>query len=167
MQPITETRIRSSFINASRKEVKDMTLPERFGALTDDDWQELDYLGWRDPKFAKRAYAVLPRANGELVAVLLKPADAAPRSRAMCNWCRDVRLPNDAVFWSARRVGDAGRRGATVGTLICRDFECSRNVRNDPPPAYEGFDVAAERARRIEQLRLRAAGFAEMLIAGK
>lgn len=144
-----------------------MALPERFELLTEADWDALDYFGWRDPKFPKRAYVLLPRLNDEPVTIALKQADATPRSRAMCNWCRDVRLPNDVVFWSAKRVGDAGRRGNTVGNLICRDFECSRNVRNDPPPAYEGFDVAAARERRIADLQMRVAGFAEMLIAGR
>ncbi|UOQ56975.1 FBP domain-containing protein [Leucobacter allii] len=167
MHPLTESDIRSSFINASRKEVADLTLPEGFDALREADWRALDYLGWRDPKFARRAYVLLPRPDGAPVGVALRQAEAAPRSRAMCNWCRDVRLPNDVVFWSARRAGPAGRRGGTVGTLVCRDFECSRNVRNDPPPAYEGYDVAAARARRIEELRLKAAGFADMLLTGR
>ncbi len=167
MQPLTETFIRSSFVNASRKEVKEVTFTDGFEALTEADWASLDFLGWRDPKFVRRAYVVLPRLDGDPVGVMLKQAEASPRSRAMCNWCQDVRLPNDVVFWSAKRVGDAGRRGATVGTLICRDFECSRNVRNDPPPAYEGYDVAAARVKRIDDLRLKVAAFAEMLIAGR
>lgn len=167
MHSATETLIRASFINASRKEVKDMTLPTHFGDLTEADWLKLDYYGWRDPKFPKRGYVLLPRIDADPVAVAFKQADAAPRSRAMCNWCRDVRLPNDVVFWSAKRVGDAGRRGNSVGTLVCRDFECSQNVRNDPPPAYEGFDTAAARTRRIEDLQLRVASFADMLVAGR
>lgn len=167
MQPLTESFIRASFVNASRKEVKDLSLPLTFEHLAEADWQRLDYLGWRDPKFARRAYVVLPRLDGDPIGVSLRQAEASPRSRAMCNWCRDVRLPNDVVFWSAKRVGDAGRRGATVGTLICRDFECSQNVRNDPPPAYEGYDVAAARVKRIDDLQMRAMGFAEMLLAGR
>ncbi len=164
MLPLNESIIRSSFVNASRKEAKDAVLPDFLDAVA---WDALDFLGWRDPKFAKRAYVVLPSLDGDPVGVVLRQADAAPRSRAMCSWCRDVRLPNDVVFWSARRVGDAGRRGATVGTLICRDFECSHNVRNDPPPAYEGYDVAAARAQRIDELRLKVAGFADMLVTGR
>ncbi|KKI22465.1 MULTISPECIES: FBP domain-containing protein [unclassified Leucobacter] len=164
MLPLNESTIRSSFVNASRKEAKDAVLPDFLDAVA---WDALDFLGWRDPKFAKRAYVVLPSLDGDPVGVVLRQADAAPRSRAMCSWCRDVRLPNDVVFWSARRVGDAGRRGATVGTLICRDFECSHNVRNDPPPAYEGYDVAAARVQRIDELRLKVAGFADMLVTGR
>lgn len=161
---LTESLIRSSFVNASRKEVKDMTLPD---TLDITQWESFDYYGWRDPKFAKRAYIVLPSLDGNLTGIMLRQADAAPRSRAMCNWCCDVRLPNDVMFWSARRVGEAGRRGATVGTLMCGNFECSHNVRNDPPPAYEGYDVVAARIQRIDTLRLKAASFADMLVSGR
>lgn len=144
-----------------------MSLPDGFGDLDASDWEALDFLGWRDPKFDRRAYVVLPRLDGDPVGIALKQAEASPRSRAMCGWCRDIRLPNDVVFWSAKRAGDAGRRGATVGTLICREFQCSRNVRNDPPPAYEGYDVAAARAKRLDDLRLKVAGFADMLVTGR
>lgn len=167
MQPLTEPFIRSSFINTSRREVKELSLPGNFSELTEARWAELDFFGWRDPKFARRAYVLLPQLDGDCVGVCLTQAEGAPRSRAMCNWCQDVRLPNEVVFWSAKRVGDAGRRGNTVGTLACRDFQCSRNVRNDPPAAYEGYDTAAARVRRIDTLRLKVAGFADMLITGR
>ncbi|HIY67268.1 MAG TPA: FBP domain-containing protein [Candidatus Agrococcus pullicola] len=167
MQSLTESFIRASFVNASRKEVKDMRLPGFFEELQEPDWPDLDFLGWRDPKLPRRGYTVLPRLDNDPVGIVLKQAEASPRSRAMCNWCRDVRLPNEVVFWSAKRAGSAGRRGNTVGTLICRDFECSRNVRNDPPPAYEGYDVAAARVRRIEELQLKIAAFAELLTSDR
>ena len=64
------------------------------------------------------------------------------------------------MFYSAKRSGPAGRNGNTVGTLVCQDFQARRNVRKTPPLAYEGFDVEAARLRRIEDLQLRAAGFA-------
>jgi hypothetical protein len=157
MLPISEKTIRASFVNASRKETSDLTLPADFETL---DWDALDFLGWRDPKSARRAYVVVPTLEGELVGVLFRQAEASPRSRAQCSWCQDVKLPNDVVFYSAKRSGPAGRNGNTVGTLVCQDFQCSANVRKTPPLAYEGFDVEAARLRRIEDLQLRAAGFA-------
>ena len=167
MQPLDESFIRSSFINASRQEVDEMTLPPNFALLAETDWDALDYLGWRDPKFARRAYVVLPRPGGDPVGVVFRQAGALPRSRMMCNWCRDFQLPNEVVFWSARRAGDDGQSNSTVGVFVCSDFHCSHNVRNDPPPAYTGFDVAGSRARRIDGLRSKVAGFAEMLISGR
>ncbi|MBT2502089.1 FBP domain-containing protein [Curtobacterium sp. ISL-83] len=157
MLPITEKTLRTSFVNASRKEIGDLTLPGGFDTI---DWDGLDYLGWRDPKTARRGYAVVPTLDGDLIGILFRQAEASPRSRAQCSWCQDVKLPNDVVFWSAKRSGPAGRNGNTVGTLVCQDFQCSRNVRKTPPLAYEGYDVEAARSRRIEDLQLRAASFA-------
>ncbi len=156
MRPLTEKAIRESFVNASRKEVSDLTLPEGFG---DIDWDRLDYLGWRDRKIARRAYVVVPSADG-IVGILLKRAEATPRARAQCSWCQDVQLPNDVVLYAAKRSGQAGRNGNTVGTFVCADFECSSNVRKLPPLAYVGFDRDAAREVRIASLQVRAAGFA-------
>ena len=157
MLAITEKSLRTSFVNASRKEVGDLSLPSDFETI---DWDQLDYLGWRDPKIGRRAYVVVPSLDGDLIGILLRQADASPRSRAQCSWCQDVKLPNDVVLFTARRSGKAGRNGNTVGTLICEDFQCSRNVRMTPPLAYEGFDVEAARQKRIDGLQLRAAAFA-------
>ena len=157
MLPISETTIRASFVNASRKETSDITLPADLDTLS---WDDLDYLGWRDPKIGRRAYAVVPTLEGDLVGILFRQAEASSRARAQCSWCQDVKLPNDVVFYSAKRSGKAGRNGNTVGTLVCQEFQCSRNVRKLPPPAYEGCDVEAARLRRIEDLQLRAASFA-------
>lgn len=157
MLAITEKSLRASFVNASRKEVGDLSLPSDFETI---DWDQLDYLGWRDPKIGRRAYVVVPSLDGDLIGILLRQADASPRSRAQCSWCQDVKLPNDVVLFTARRSGKAGRNGNTVGTLICEDFQCSRNVRMTPPLAYEGFDVEAARQKRIDGLQLRTAAFA-------
>jgi hypothetical protein len=156
MLPITLEALRASFVNASRRELADMTVPD----LAAVPWDDRTFLGWRDAKTPRRAYVVVPTLDDTLVGIVLKQAEAAPRSRAQCSWCQDVQLPNDVVFWSAKRSGPAGRKGDTVGTLVCRDFECSRNVRTTPPPAYEGYDVDAARLRRMEDLQLRAASFA-------
>ncbi|WP_121370433.1 FBP domain-containing protein [Frondihabitans australicus] len=169
MFPLTEKSVRAAFVNASRKEVSDLTLPPAFDEI---DWSSLDYLGWRDPKMAKRAYLVVPAdptassEEADLVGILLRQAEASPRGRAQCSWCQDVRLPNDVVFFSAKRAGAAGRRGDTVGTLLCDTFQCSQNVRKPPPPAYLGYDVEAAVRERIAELRLRAAGFAENVLGG-
>jgi len=155
MLAVTESTIRASFVNASKKEVSDLSLPENFEQI---DFEKLDYLGWRDRKIARRAYIAVPTDAG-LVCVMLKQAEASPRSRAQCSWCHDVTLPNDVVLYTARRAGAAGRNGNVVGTLICANFECSTNVRKLPPVAYLGFDVEAARIERILTLQIRAADF--------
>lgn len=160
MLPLSEGTLRASFVNTTRKELSDLTPP---AGLPDLDWDRLDLLGWRDPRLPKRAYVVVPTADG-VVGVLLTRAEATPRARAQCSWCQDVRLPNDVVLYSAKRAGAAGRKGDTVGVLVCESFQCSHNVRKPPPVAYLGFDVEAARQERIRTLRARAAGFVGVVL---
>lgn len=160
MFSLDEKTIRGSFINASRKEVSDLTLPDGVEQI---DFDRLDYWGWRDRRIARRAYIVVP-VDGAPVSVMLKQAEASPRTRAQCSWCQDIHLPNDVYLYSARRAGAAGRKGDAVGSLVCADFECSANVRKLPPMAYLGFDAEAARENRILVLRERAASFVSAVL---
>jgi hypothetical protein len=155
MHAFTEKDIRASFVNASLRERNALVLP----SLADVPWDELDYLGWRDPKQPLAGFIVVP-VDDAPVGILLRRTEQRLRTRAQCSWCEDVTLPNEVVFFSARRAGKAGRNGDTVGTLLCERFECSANVRRPVPPAYLGFDVAAARQRRIQTLRTHASTFA-------
>ncbi|MDE0573289.1 FBP domain-containing protein [Demequina sp. B12] len=161
MQPLTENELRASFINASRKEVSDLSLPPNFDSL---DWGRLDYLGWRDTKFDNRAYAVVPGLDGDTVTgIMFRHPGSRPGKRAQCAWCQDITLNSDVVLYAAKRSGKAGRNGDTVGTLLCEDFECSRNVRKPLTAWYEGFDVDAARQEQIDGLHLRMSAFAAEL----
>jgi hypothetical protein len=163
MLPLTEARIRVSFINASRSERTNVLVPTDLEEIA---WDRLDFLGWRDRKLAHVGYVVTELDDGP-VGLILREADTKTRSRPQCSWCNDVELPNDVVLFTAKRVGDAGRRGDTVGTLVCANFECSRNVRKLPPSAYLGFDREAARDRRIEALRENVTNFVSALRDGR
>jgi len=162
MQPLTEKTIRASLVNASLRERKELSLPP----LASLDWDKLDFLGWRDPKFALLGYVIV-ELEGEPTGILVRQADGRTRSRPQCSWCEDITLPNDVVFFSVRRTGPAGRKGDTVGTLVCSNFECSYNVRKAPPVAYLGFDVEAARQQRIRSLGERVRGFVKDVRDGK
>ncbi len=156
MDPLTEKQIRTSFVNCSRREAAQLTLPVD---LADLRWDRLDVLGWIDRKAPLRSYAVVP-VDDEIVGVALRsPERAATRRRAVCAWCEDVYATGDVSLYVAPRAGAAGRKGDTVGTLICTTFECSRNVRRTPTIIEAGQDPAALVQRRIEGLRERSARF--------
>ena len=155
MRPIDERAIRASFINASRKEVSDLTLPVGFA---DIDFDRLDLLGWTDPKAPRRAYVVAWR-DDVLVGALLQRAEQRVLARAQCSWCEDVTLRNDVQMYVARKAGAAGRKGDSVGTLTCADFGCSHNVRILPPLAYQGYDRELARDLRILRLQEHVAAF--------
>ncbi|MEY9852875.1 hypothetical protein ABH923_002553 [Leifsonia sp. EB41] len=161
MLPVNEQQLRSSFVNASQRERKELTLPD----LANTRWDDLDYLGWRDRRNPNQGY-VIAEVDGELVGVLLRKADGGVRSRPQCSWCEDVHLPNEVVFFIAKRAGAAGRNGNTLGTLVCAGFECSANVRKRPPLAYVGFDVEAARLQRMEALREHVTTFVRRVAEG-
>jgi hypothetical protein len=156
MHAFDESAIRGSFINASLRERRSLQLPVPVDEI---DWENIDYLGWRDRKSPNLGYVVAD-IDGRPVGLLMRRAEVRPRTRAQCSWCEDVQLPNDVVLFSTKRAGAAGRKGDTVGTLVCANFECSVNVRRRPALAYVGFDIEAERRRRIAALREHVAAFA-------
>lgn len=161
MNPLTEKQIRASFVNASRRESSQLTLPSD---LADLRWDRLDYLGWVDRKAPLRAYAVVP-VDDTLVGLALRaPEGAASRRRAVCAWCEDVIATDDVSLYVVRRAGAAGRNGDTIGTLICTTFECSKNVRRKPTVVEAGQDPAGLVERRIEGLRERSAKFAREVL---
>jgi hypothetical protein len=160
VHPLTDQQLRASFVNASQRERKELTLPD-LDALR---WDDLDYLGWRDRKNPNLGY-VVAQVDGEPVGALLRRAEGGVRSRPQCSWCEDVHLPNEVVFFIAKRAGAAGRNGNTLGTLVCAGFECSANVRKRPPLAYVGFDVEAARQHRIDALREHVDAFLRRVIA--
>lgn len=165
MNPLTEQQIRTSFVNASKREASQATLPD----LTALPWDRLDYVGWRDRKAPLVAYVVL-ELDGAPVGVLLRAGDekaGRARRKGVCAWCEDVVVSKDVSLYVARRGGASGRNGNTIGTLICTDFLCSQNVRRTPTRTEAGNDESALVTiveRRIAGLQERSARFvAEVL----
>lgn len=160
MDPLTEKQIRASFVNASKREAAQATLPD----LASLDWGRIEYLGWRDRKAPLAAYVVTV-IDARPVGVLLRATDrstATLRTRGVCAWCEDVVVTDDVTLYVARRGGASGRNGNTIGTLICTGFDCSRNVRRPPTFSEVGNDPDAAgllTARRIIGLRERSARF--------
>ena len=163
MLPLIEQQIRASFINASLRERKAITLPENFGSL---DWANLEFLGWRDPKLPLVGYVVTSLGDAH-VGIMFRKAEGKIRNRAQCSWCEDVDLPNDVVFFNAKAGGQAGRDGDTIGMLVCANFECSANVRMMKSLPYIGFDREAEMHRRIAVLQEHVLNFAKRVRDGE
>ncbi|MGY2001940.1 FBP domain-containing protein [Blastococcus sp. SYSU DS1024] len=157
MTPLTENEVRRSFVNCSRGEAKTLTLPTDFGEL---DWGEQVVLGWRDPKAPLRGYLVA-QVDGETVGIAVRAAESRMSSRtaAMCLLCQTAQSGDAVSLFTARRTGDAGRNGNTVGTYICADLQCSRRVRTEIPPWLQERDPAEVVAERAAELHERIAGF--------
>lgn len=166
MHALTEKQIRASFVNATRREASEATLP----SLSELSWDNLDFLGWQDRKAPLSAYVVLD-LDGSTTGVLLR-AGAAPQSgvhrSAICAWCQDVSTAR-ASLHVARRGGAPGREGNSLGTLVCEDFSCSANVRRRPTSIEAGSAVDEIRdalvADRIAGLCERSARFVQEIAA--
>lgn len=164
MDPLTEQQIRAAFVNASKREVNQAVLPD----LDAVDWESLDYLGWQDAKRPKVGYVVLDPGSGPVAVRLTSAAPGARGRKAVCAWCADVVRTGDVSMYVARRGGSRGRKGDTIGTLICTDFGCSANVRRRPTVSEVGSDDPADHenfvARRIAGLQERSARFIAQVV---
>jgi hypothetical protein len=163
MQPLTESDIRNSLVNASAGDGARMTLPGLHEVL----WDQREYLGWRDPKAPHRAYIVQWR-EGEPVGMMLRAADNRMKRgmNAMCSLCQTPRPAGQVSLFSAPRAGEAGRDGNTVGTYICADLACSLTIRIAPPAHDMQPDPAEIVERRIATLQSRLGAFTDNVLAG-
>ncbi|KXO96732.1 Uncharacterised protein [Tsukamurella tyrosinosolvens] len=160
MDPVSQQQIIDAFRGATKSEVKRVTFPQDFDDL---DFAALEFVGWRDRKIPRRAYVSVPTDDG-LVTILLTQAEAKPKAKAMCTWCRDVNITSQAVLFTVRRGGSAGRKGDTIGVLVCEDFRCAANARKLPPAFHKGTDTEQIREQNLADLRRRVNGFvAEVL----
>jgi hypothetical protein len=157
VRPLTEQQVRRSFVNCSRGEAQGLTLPKGFAEL---EWAELDLLGWRDPRAPLRGYVVLD-VDDAPVGIALRAAESRMSSRTavMCLLCQTGQAGDAVSLFTARRTGEAGRNGNTVGTYICADLDCSIRVRTEIPPWLQSRNPAEVVVERAAELRERAEGF--------
>ncbi|OLF14783.1 FBP domain-containing protein [Actinophytocola xanthii] len=120
MRPMTEPEIRASFVNCTKGEAKRLAVPRD---LADRPWNDLDFLGWRDPASPERAYLVAD-AGGATVGVALRRAAPGRRRRVMCSLC--LTTHEDVALMTARK---ARQRENSVGAYMCSDLACSLYLR--------------------------------------
>lgn len=134
MRSLTEQDIRGSFVNCSKGEAKRLFVPRDLGELA---WEDLDFLGWRDPGAPDRTYLVAERTDqGRLVGVALRfqPAQRGYLHRSMCSLCLTTHPRGGVSLMTARRAGAAGREGNSVGAYMCADLACSLYLRGRKVP---------------------------------
>jgi hypothetical protein len=132
MRSLTEQDIRNSFINCSKGEAKRLAIPRDLG---ERPWDDLDFLGWRDPGAPDRSYLVTER-EGRLVGVALRfqPAQRGFLQRSLCSLCLTGHPRGGVSLMTARKAGAAGREGNSVGLYMCTDLACSLYVRGKKVP---------------------------------
>ncbi|HWJ81276.1 MAG TPA: FBP domain-containing protein [Nocardioides sp.] len=147
MSPLTEDQIRSAFVNLSKGAAARVNLPVD---LDERPWDDLDYLGWQDPKAPGRRYLVTDRGD-RLRAIALRPSDGgAGRTRkTMCDLCMTV---GSVGLMVAPRAGRAGQRGDSVGIYICTGLDCSlfaRGIRSNGTIIMEERLTTEQKVERL------------------
>lgn len=136
MRPLTEHDIRTSFINCSKGEAKRLSVPRD---LDQRPWDDLDFLGWRDPGAPDRSHLVTER-RGRLTGVTLRfpSSQRGFLHRSMCSLCLTTHPGGGVSLMTARKAGAAGRDGNSVGLYMCTDLACSLYVRGKKTPEAGG-----------------------------
>lgn len=132
MRALTEQDIRGSFINCTKGEAKRLSVPRD---LDQRPWDDLDFLGWREPGAPDRSYLVT-EDGGRLTGVALRFQPARPGflQRSMCALCLTTHPRGGVSLMTARKAGPAGREGNTVGLYMCTDLACSLYLRGRKAP---------------------------------
>ncbi|HEX9339265.1 MAG TPA: FBP domain-containing protein [Pseudonocardiaceae bacterium] len=163
MRPLAPAEIRASFVNCSQGEARKLSLP---AGLDNVRWDELEFLGWVDPRAVNNAYLVLPRAD-RVVGLSLRAAPP-PRSRlksTMCGLCVTTHAAADVALFSARRAGAAGRDGNTLGIYACGDLGCCQYVRARRKPSVPQPAETITTDERIARLQHKVTRFVDQVLA--
>ncbi|MFC0601511.1 FBP domain-containing protein [Streptomyces palmae] len=136
MRSLTERDIRTSFVNCSKGEAGRLTVPRD---LADSPWDDLDFLGWREPGAPDRSYLVAEREDRLIGVALRYPGrQRSYLHRNLCSLCLTTHPGNGVSLMTARKAGAAGRQGNSAGLYICTDLACSLYVRGKRVPEAAG-----------------------------
>ncbi|MEU3825685.1 FBP domain-containing protein [Streptomyces sp. NPDC029080] len=164
MRPLTEQDIRASFVNCSKGEAKRLAVPRD---LDERPWDDLDFLGWRDPGAPDRSYLVIER-HGRPVGIALRlPASRSGfLHRSMCSACLTTHPGGGVSLMTARKAGPAGREGNSVGLYLCADLACSLYLRGRKvPQSGARFEESLTLAEQTARMRGNLCAFIDKLYA--
>ncbi|MEU6478785.1 FBP domain-containing protein [Streptomyces sp. NPDC047017] len=164
MRSLTEQDIRSSFVNCSKGEAKRLAVPRD---LDERPWDDLDFLGWRDPGAPGRSCLVAERAGRPVGIALRHPSSQRGfLHRSMCSLCLTTHPGGGVSLMTARKAGPAGREGNSVGLYMCTDLACSLYVRGRKvPESGSRFEESLSLEEQIARTRGNLAGFLDRLEA--
>ncbi|MFD0902979.1 FBP domain-containing protein [Actinomadura sediminis] len=167
MRSITERELRSCFVNCSKGDAKRLNLSKDFDQ---SPWDDLDFLGWRDPKAPDRAY-LITETSERLTGIALRIASAPGKARGfnstnLCSFCQTVHLGGGIALMSARRGGEAGKQGNTVGRYLCADLACSLYVRGKKQTLLgDGHGDGVPLEEKVSRIRTNLDAFLAAVVA--
>ncbi|GAA1713999.1 FBP domain-containing protein [Fodinicola feengrottensis] len=160
---MTEKEIRTSFVNCTKGEATRLAVPRD---LAERPWDDLDFLGWRDPASTERAYLVTESGDG-LVGVALRAArPTGQRRQSMCSLCLTSHSGGGVSLMTARKAGRNGQQGNSVGSYVCSDLACSLYLRGKKPVGPGGrLNESLSLAEKVERTMSNLTGFLDRVTA--
>ncbi|MEU6546917.1 FBP domain-containing protein [Streptomyces sp. NPDC046859] len=164
MRSLTEAEIRDAFVNCSKGEAKRLSVPRD---LDERPWDDLDFLGWREPGAPDRSYLVAEREGRPVGITLRFPAQQRGFThRSLCSLCLTTHPGGGVSLMTARKAGPAGREGNSVGLYMCTDLACSLYVRGKKVPASGGrFEESLTLEEQIARTTANLRAFLDKLYA--
>ena len=163
MKAVTEKDIRTSFVNCSKGAAQRLTVPRD---LAERPWDELDFLGWRDPAAPQLGYLVTEHRD-RLVGLSLRfpTGRRGFLRRSMCSLCLTTHSGDGVSLVTAAKAGPAGREGNSVGVYVCTDLSCSLYVRGLKELGPGGrIHESLTLDEQIERTREKLAAFVDQLL---
>jgi hypothetical protein len=159
MRALTESEIRTSFINCSKGEAKRLPVPRD---LAERPWDDLEFLGWRDLGAPERAYLVAEH-DGRLIGVALRlTATHRGMRRSMCSLCLTTHTGDGVALMTARRPRSDGD---SIGGYFCTDLACSLHLRARRKQASDDhYEEALTLEEKIDRTTGKLAAFLDQLL---
>ncbi|GHE73686.1 FBP domain-containing protein [Streptomyces vinaceus] len=146
MKPVTQSEIRSSFVNMSKSRSRALTVPVLDGV----DWEDLDFYAWTDGRDLSRAYLVVQRSDGPVAVELRATRRSADfRRKSICGLCFTSHPVGGTALFSALKGGKEGRLGNSVALYICRNLACSGYARKKIAAPMGQMDETLDLDERI------------------
>ncbi|WP_435299726.1 FBP domain-containing protein [Timonella sp. A28] len=161
MQARTLTELRAALENVDDKTRKTVRMPKTLPHIA---WDELDYLGWRDPSAQQRGYIFIEH-NKRLRGIMVThaPAKTSVSRAVMCAFCRiPLRFEQVVLFTAA--ISSHSKELSTRGTYLCTDLDC--NIRVNALQPATPLDPPAEElvAEKRRALATRTTAFIEAVM---
>lgn len=159
MQALTEDDLRASFVNITEEELEMLAVPASFPFT---EWDHTDFYAWKDPATPHRGY-IIAELDGVPRGVVLRAANGNSRARtSLCNVCHVMQPADQVVLYTARRSGERGRNGDSIGTYMCSELSCHEGVRLAAPLAPSEFRTSVD--FRIDNTKRRAENFVRDIV---
>jgi hypothetical protein len=147
-------------VNCTKGEAKRLNVPRDLAA---QPWDDLDFLGWRDPQAPERA-CLAAELDGRLAAITLRCPGPNPLQKRsnICSFCLTSHT-GGVTLMVAPRSGKAGQQGNSVGTYLCTDLACSLYMRGKKPVVGLGgrFKERLTLEEKIERTMANLAAFVD------